>query len=72
MFIKKGQKLNIQGGRGKGNYKGEAIADFDTEKDEWYPVKTLEYVYGCRNDWSAGDKIPCRNGIDKILNVIED
>lgn len=44
MFIKKGQKLNIQGGRGKGNYKGEAIADFDTEKDE--QIKT--YYTACQ------------------------
>ena len=71
MLIKKGQKFTVYGGRGKGNYIAEACEDFDTEKDEWYPVKTLQYVAGISNDWVEGEKIPCRNGIDKIEEIIQ-
>lgn len=71
MFVKAGQKVKVKGGRGKGNYIGIAIRDFDTEKDEWYPIKTTQYVCGCRNDWVEGEEIPCRNGIDEIAEILE-
>ena len=70
MIIKKGQKFKVYGGRGKGNYIGEATADFDTEKDDWYPVKTLQYVACISRDWIEGENIPCRNGIDIIGEFI--
>lgn len=65
MLIRKGQKVKVQGGRGKGNYIGIAVADFHTE-DEWYPIQTTQTVTGCRNTWYPGENIPCRKGIDKI------
>ena len=71
MLIKKGQRFKVYGGRGKGNYIGEAYDDFDTEKDDWYKVITTELVIGCRNEWEAGEQIPCRNGIDKIGEIID-
>ena len=52
--------------RRKGVFKGVAIKDFDTEKDEFYPVATLEYVRGAANDWEPGEAIPCRRGISTI------
>lgn len=70
MEIKAGQKVQVAGGRGKGNYIGIAIKDFDTETAEWYPIKTTQYVSGCNNDWCEGEEIPCRRGIDRIVKVI--
>ncbi len=66
MIIKKGQTFTVQDRR-KGAFKGVAIADFDTEKDEFYPVATLEYVAGVANDWEPGEAIPCRRGISTIV-----
>lgn len=71
MLIKKGQKFKVYGGRGKGNYIGQAYADFDTEKDDWYKVITTQLVIGVVNKWEAGEQIPCRNGIDKIGEIIQ-
>lgn len=51
---------------GKGAYKAKALGDFDTEKDEWYPVATLERVEGLSTTWEAGDKIPCRRGLARF------
>lgn len=73
MLVKKGQKVLVAGSRGKGNYKAEATADFDTEKDEWYSVKALEDVPGSQGyiKWQVGDDMPCRNGVDSILKILE-
>ena len=66
MIIKKGTNLIVKDRR-KGTFKGIAKEDFDTEKDEFYPVITKQCVYGMANDWEAGEEIPCRKGISKIL-----
>ena len=65
MIIKKGQTFTVHDRR-KGIFRGIATKDFDTEKDEFYPVATLECVRGLANDWEPGEAIPCRNGISTI------
>ena len=66
MIIKKGQTFIVKDRR-KGTFEGTAIEDFDTEKDEFYPVKTLEFVGGMANEWKPGERIPCRRGIAIIV-----
>lgn len=70
MEIKKGQKLNIVHAR-KGVFKAVALQDFDTEKEEWYPVATFEYVEGMANDWLPGETISCRNTLCRKIEVAE-
>ncbi len=65
MLIQKGTKLLINDIR-KGSYLGEAARDFDTEKEEFYPIIAREYVSGMANEWFDGDEIPCRKGLAKI------
>lgn len=43
MIIKKGTKLRVEHQR-KGQFYGEAYEDFDTEKDEWYPIRAVGHV----------------------------
>lgn len=65
MIIKAGTKIFIKDRR-KGNFHGIAEKDFDTEKDEFYPIITSEFVEGMANDWEAGERIPCRKGISTV------
>lgn len=65
MIIKKGTRLIVLDRR-KGQYVAEALRDFDTEKDEFYPVTPLKTVVGMVNTWDHGDEIPCRKGIATI------
>ncbi len=64
MYVKKGTLLLVTHNR-KGKFKGIAEKDFDTDKEEFYPIKLAkgEYVEGlCSgNDWIEGESIPCRN-----------
>ena len=66
MIIKKDTIIQVKSSR-KGNYKAIALEDFDTEKDEWYPVALAEAkaIVGMNrnNLWIAGDKVPCRRGL---------
>jgi len=68
MIIKKGTKLRVEHQR-KGQFYGEAYEDFDTEKDEWYPIQAAEYVEGESSYWEPGEKIPCRNIFTKVSHV---
>lgn len=65
MFIKAGTKLTVYDRR-KGRFEAIAGGDFDTEKDEFYPIITAQYVSGAANDWFPGEKIPCRKGISTV------
>ena len=66
--IKKGDKLTIRCAR-KGTYDAVAMADFDTENDEWYEVALdqEEPVHGMATGWYRGDRIPCRRGVARVL-----
>lgn len=60
MRIKKGTLLKVKHSR-SGNWKGIATGDFDTETEEWYPIKLAEKrVNGLRAVWFKGDSMPCR------------
>lgn len=65
MKIKKGQKIEVRS-RYKGVYKAIALKAFDTEKDEIYPIATLETVKGFTQVWEKGDPIPCSRGLSRI------
>ena len=66
MIIKKDTVIQVKSSR-KGNYKAIVLKDFDTEKDEWYPVALAEAkaIVGMNrnNLWIAGDEVPCRRGL---------
>lgn len=66
MIIKAGTKLTVLHLR-KGKFAGIATKDFDTEKTEFYPIATIEYVKGMANEWYAGDEIECRNTLCEIF-----
>lgn len=66
MIIKQGQRFTVKDSE-KGWFKGEAISDFDTEKDYFYPIITLEYVEDWMNEWYPGEEISCRKGISEII-----
>lgn len=65
MKIAAGTHLIVQHRR-KGVFHAEAIKDFDTEVDEFYPVKTLDYVGGVSGEWFPGEEISCRKGLSVI------
>jgi hypothetical protein len=62
MNIKKGTKLTVYHDR-KGVFNAIADKDFDTEKDEWYPViidNTPVNGVFTETRWEDGAPIPCR------------
>lgn len=65
--IKKGTLLNVNHSR-SGNWVGIATEDFDTEKDEWYPIALAQeqIVKGMRTYWTKGDSMPARRGLCKV------
>ena len=66
MKIKKGTLLQVKHSR-SGNWKGIATKNFDTEKEEWYPIKLAEErVDGLNTSWFKGDDMPARNCLCKI------
>lgn len=65
MEIKKDTILLVHNGR-KGIFKAKAIRDFDTEKETFYPVATLERVQGMATTWEIGEEIPCRKDWTEI------
>ena len=65
MKIKKGTRIIVSDIR-KGVYHAIAGDDFDTEKNEFYPVIAAQTVHGLVNDWFAGDHVPCRKSLAKI------
>lgn len=67
MIIKKGTLLKVEHKR-KGSFTGIAIEDFDTEKEEFYPIAVAQekIVRGMAEDWERGEKISCRAEFCKI------
>ena len=67
MKIKKGTLLQVNHSR-SGNWKGIATKDFDTEKEEFYPIALAQEkeVHGLNTIWEKGDNMPCRNTLCKI------
>jgi len=67
MEIKKDTPLKVIDYR-SGTWTGIALEDFDTDKDEWYPVAVAQEnpVKGLNTVWEKGDKMPCRRGLCKI------
>jgi hypothetical protein len=72
MEIKKGTLLNVKHSR-KGRFLGIAREDFDTDKEEWYPINVAggNKANGVSEFWNAGDEIPCRKDFTKV-EVISD
>ena len=68
MKIKKGNILKVDHHR-KGTFMAKATEDFDTDKKEFYPIVTLEVVYGAANNWVMGEKIPCRASLCSVSKV---
>ena len=68
MLIKKGTKIVVKHPR-SGTWNGIAWKDFDTEKDEFYPVNLdqEEVVHGLNTDWYNGDEIPARKGLCEVI-----
>ena len=68
MKIKKGEKIRIFGdGRTEPrNFDAIALENFDTLKDEWWPVKVMEEVEGYNKIWHKGAKKECRRGIEEV------
>jgi hypothetical protein len=67
MKIKKGTKVFVNHSR-KSSFHGIAKEDFDTEKDEWYPIIALEETESnvTNRVWVQGQETPCRRGLCKI------
>jgi len=70
MKIKKGTHLEINHSR-KGKFKAIATKDFDTEKDDIYPVAVAQEgrVDGLVKQWLKGEEIPCKAHLCKIKVV---
>jgi len=63
MKVKKGTKLLINHTR-KGRFIAIATKNFDTIKDEFYPIVVApenDEVQGEASAWLPGEKIPCRD-----------
>ena len=66
MEIKKGQKVIVRHNR-SGTWNGIAKEDFDTNKDEWYPISLdQEFVEGLNTVWHKGDNMPARRGLCEV------
>ena len=67
MFIKKGTILDVSHSR-KGTFIGVATKDFDTDKEEFYPIAVAQKdaVQGANTEWIEGEEVPCRNSLCKI------
>lgn len=66
MKITKGTFVKVYHQR-KGCFVGVATKDFDTDKDEFYPIQLKDKVVtGESTVWVDGDNIPCRNILCKI------
>jgi len=66
MDIKKGTILEVNHSR-SGKWIGIATEDFNTEKEEWYPIDLhQETVHGMARSWFKGDSMPCRASLCKV------
>lgn len=70
MKIKKGTVLAVNHSR-SGRWTGIATKDFDTEKDEWYPIALHqdEPVHGLNNSWEKGEDMPARRGLCTVKPI---
>ena len=68
MLIKEGQLVHVVSSR-KGKFDAVATKDFDTLREEWFPLKVASgfEVYGMSQIWVEGDEIPSRNTQTKII-----
>ncbi len=70
MKIKKGQKLKIKHRR-IGTFYAIAKEDFDTKREQSYPVVAAESpVEGIVNVWISGDEIPCLSRLVESIEVV--
>jgi len=69
MEIKKDTIIKVNHSR-KGVFYAVAERDFDTEKEDFYPVKVaktqMDSVKGMDVEWEIGESIPCRGEFCKI------
>ena len=67
MRIKKGTLLEVTHCR-SGKWLGIATRDFDTDKEEFYPLALAQKytVKGLNTVWEEGENMPCRNCLCKI------
>jgi len=66
MKIKKGTILEIYHSR-KGKFTGEALEDFETGADNFYPIVLVsETVSGMATYWEKGEKILCKGSLCTI------
>ena len=66
MKIKKGTILEIYHSR-KGKFAGEALEDFETGADNFYPIVLVsKTVNGMATSWEKGEKIPCKGSLCTI------
>ena len=67
MEIKKDTILDVNHKR-KGKFIGIVLEDFDSEKEEFYPIAVAQFnpVRGMANDWEVMEKIPCRATLCEI------
>lgn len=65
--FKKGQRVNVNHSR-SGKWVGIVTRDFDTEKEEWYPINLDQDrdVIGANTVWHRGDSMPARNTLCTI------
>lgn len=74
MKIKKGTLLKVNHSR-KGTFEGIAIKDFDTTKEEFYPIALAQKnpIKGIsiNMEWIEGEEIPCRNSLCKLTVIKE-
>ena len=56
-----------------GRFTGIVSSDFDTDKEEFYPIKLYQFepIYGLSNVFERGDDIPCRNSFVEIIVLDE-
>ena len=69
MKILKGTLLLVTGR--KGAWKGVALKDFDTDKDEWYPLASAqeEDIVGFNTRWFKGEEVPSRRGVCTVEKI---
>ena len=70
MLIKKGTKVKVEHAR-KGKFIAIAKKNFDTDKEQFYPVVLAEgeAVEGRNDYWEQGEVIPCNKNLCKITVV---
>ncbi|MCP6727382.1 MAG: hypothetical protein KJI69_05235 [Patescibacteria group bacterium] len=70
MKIKKGTILDVNHSR-SGKWRGIATKDFDTVKDEWYPLALYQEttVHGLNTSWEVGEEMPARRSLCTVTKI---